>query len=287
MKHIYINIWTAIALLAFISCVEEEALTPGSNLDTTTPEFTELDTWIEDNFTDPYNIEIIYKWESGLTDQTRYLFPPHVDSVKSLLNIVKKVWIDSYTDVGGVDFVKIIAPRQIVLLGGVNRNPSGTITLGTAEAGKRITLFNANLIQKTSRASITRFLKTIQHEYTHILNQTRPYDLTYGEITPTGYTAQWFNETDVGSRRDGFITAYARASPSEDFAEMVSEMLSRNRKEWDQLIDDIGGSNRAVQAKADIRSKENIVVDYYETELGVDFYVLQDSVYNQIIRITK
>ena len=283
MRHIYKNIWSVIALLALIGCIEEDELTLGSNLDTTPPEFTELDTWIKDNFTDPYNIEIIYKWESGLTDQTRYLFPPHVDSVRSLLNVVKKVWIDAYTDVGGVDFVKLIAPRQIVLIGGVNRNPSGTITLGTAEAGKRITLFNANLVQKTSRTSITRFLETIQHEYTHILNQTKPFDLTYGEITPTGYTAQWFNENDFDSRMDGYITAYARSNPSEDFAEMVSQMLSRDNGEWNELIDDIGST----QARADIRSKEKIVVDYYEAELGIDFYVLQNSVYNQIIRLTE
>ena len=196
-----------------------------------------MDIWIDRNYTNPYNIEVIYKWEAGLTNQTRYLLPPHVDSVKSVLNVLKKVWIDTYTQLGGADFIKEIAPRQITLIGGVNRNPSGTVTLGFAEAGKKISLFQVNLIQNKNRESITQFLKTVQHEYGHILNQTKPFDLAYGKITPEGYTAQWFNESNSSSREEGFITAYARANPSEDFAEMISEMLIRSRLEWSQLID--------------------------------------------------
>lgn len=269
--------------LAALSCEPDNAVSPGSNLDTTPASMNELDTWIYDNFTQPYNVEIVYRWTESLVSQSRYLYPPTADSVQSALNVVRKLWIDTYSDVGGENFVKHIAPRQIVLVGGRNVNPSGTITLGLAEAGKRITLFEIDLLQKSSISEINRFIHTIQHEYVHILNQTKPFDeAAYGQITPEGYTAQWFNESLSGSRSDGFITAYARANESEDFAEMASTMLNMNREDWDNLIDGIGdpGTSR-------LRQKEQIVVDYYKTEFDMDLYVLQDSAYQATLRILE
>jgi substrate import-associated zinc metallohydrolase lipoprotein len=217
---------------------------------------------------------VIYRWSESLVEQDRYLYPPLADSVQPALNVVRKLWIEPYTAVAGAGFVERIAPRQIVLVGGRNVNPSGTITLGLAEAGKRITLFEIDLLDKTDRAAVVEFIHTIQHEYVHILNQLRPFDeAAYGTISPEGYTAQWFNETTAGSRSEGFITAYARASEIEDFAEMASTMLNMSRAEWDALVDGIGdtGTTR-------IRQKERIVVDYYKSAYDIDLYVLQDSV---------
>jgi substrate import-associated zinc metallohydrolase lipoprotein len=263
-----------VSSLLLAACGSDDDLSSGSNLDTTPAAFNPLDTWIDENFITPYNIEVIYRWSESLVEQDRYLYPPLADSVQPALNVVRKLWIEPYTAVAGAGFVERIAPRQIVLVGGRNLNPSGTITLGLAEAGKRITLFEIDLLNKTDRAAVVEFIHTIQHEYVHILNQLRPFDeAAYGTISPEGYTAQWFNETTAGSRSEGFITAYARASEIEDFAEMASTMLNMSRAEWDALVDGIGdtGTTR-------IRQKERIVVDYYKSAYDIDLYVLQDSV---------
>jgi substrate import-associated zinc metallohydrolase lipoprotein len=263
-----------VSSLLLAACGSDDDLSAGSNLDTTPGEFNALDTWIDDNFITPYNIEVIYRWSESLVEQDRYLYPPLADSVQPALNVVRKLWIEPYTAVAGAGFVERIAPRQIVLVGGRNVNPSGTITLGLAEAGKRITLFEIDLLDKTDRAAVVEFIHTIQHEYVHILNQIKPFDeAAYGTISPEGYTAQWFNETTAGSRTEGFITAYARASEIEDFAEMASTMLNMSRAEWDALVNGIGdtGTTR-------IRQKERIVVDYYKSAYDIDLYVLQDSV---------
>jgi substrate import-associated zinc metallohydrolase lipoprotein len=89
---------------------------------------------------------------------------------------VQKIWLDSYKAIAGADFVKTIAPREFVLVGGINLNTTGTITLGLAEGGQRITLFETDNVNKKDRANVKRFVQTIQHEYIHILNQTRPFD---------------------------------------------------------------------------------------------------------------
>ncbi len=263
---------------------ENDVVSAGSNLSTNPQTRNSVDNWIKDNYTDPYNIDVVYRWTESLTDQGRYLYPAHIDSVIPALNVIKKLWIDPYSQVGGADFVKKLAPRQIVLVGGLNRNQSGTITLGLAEAGKRIILFNVNLLEKKNRNQLTEFIKTIQHEYVHILNQTKPFDIpTWGRISPEGYTAQWFNETDIGSREVGFITAYARANEGEDFAEMASEMLGKSFAEWNTLVNSV----TSFSSKTRIRAKEKIVSDYYLDNFKVNIYTLQDSVYKATVRLTK
>lgn len=280
-----IRFWILLAVSAtfVVACSSNDEISPGSNLDTTPVPLNELDTWINDNFTTPYNIDVVYRWSESLVDQNRYLYPPTADSVRPALNVVRKLWIDPYTAVGGAGFVEKIAPRQIVLVGGRNVNPSGTITLGLAEAGKRITLFEIDLLNKKSKDAVNEFIHTIQHEYVHILNQTKPFDeAAYGTISPEGYTAQWFNESTEDSRADGFITSYARANEIEDFAEMASTMLNMSRAEWDNLISSIGETGQTR-----LRQKERIVVDYYKSEFNIDLYVLQDSVYRATQRIIE
>jgi len=277
----------------------------------TVPELTELDKWIRTSYTNPYNIEVIYKWNENAVDADRYLHPPIIEGIKPALAAVKKIWIDSYSEVAGEDFIKKIAPRQVQLVGGINLNASGTITLGLAEGGKRITFFNTDFVDLKNKASLVRFVSTMQHEYCHILNQTVPFDEeAYQLITPSGYTAQWYNTSTNEANALGFITDYARASVVEDFAEIVNTMLSNSAVEYQALLDAIekriideavstalasldaaatDETKAAVEAATRVteapkakevitflRKKEAIVVEYYKSNFDIDFYKLQE-----------
>lgn len=273
--------WAVPLLLIIGSCSKDTGLSDGSYLNTTPPTRNILDNWIQENYTKPYNIEVVYRWTESLVEKSRYLYPPLLDSVKPALNIVKKLWIEPYSSLEDPYLVSKVAPRQILLVGGRNVNPSGTITLGIADGGKRVTLFEIDMLTKGSRSKITRFIHTIQHEYVHILNQTKPFnEEAFGQITPSGYTAQWFNESLKGSRDAGFITSYARAGVGEDFAEMASTMLEMSRDEWAKLLKDL-----SVSGRARIKEKEQLVVEYYKSEYGVDFYQLQEAVYQAILKL--
>lgn len=114
-----------------VSCANDDQ-TGESQLDYTQPTKTTLDNWIDINYLNPYNINVQYKWNQNTVDNSRYLFPPLVSSVQPALEIVQKIWLDSYKAIGGADFVKKIAPREIVLVGGVNLNSVGTRTLGNS-----------------------------------------------------------------------------------------------------------------------------------------------------------
>lgn len=278
-----IKILAIVTLLTIVqSCNTKEDLITGSNIDTSTPELNSTDIWLRNNYTTPYNIEVLYNWNESRVDFNRYLYPPTLDKVLPAMEAISTIWLDTYNEVAGNDFVKKIAPREILLVGGINLNSSGTITLGLAEGGKRITFFNTDLVDLSERESLVRFVSTIQHEYCHIINQTVPFDEeAYKSITPSGYTGQWFNESIAEARELGFISDYARSNETEDFAEMVTAMLSYDNAAYNAIIDAISSE----QARADIRTKEALVVNYFKSELNVDLYELQRVAAENVLKV--
>ncbi|MFH6996479.1 putative zinc-binding metallopeptidase [Flavobacterium sp. FlaQc-57] len=259
--------------LLFVACAHEDQPTE-SQLDFSQRNKTELDKWIDTGFLDPYNIKVYYEWNQNLVDNTRYLFPPTIDKVKPALEVVKKIWIDSYTTIGGADFVKKIAPREFVLVGGMNLNTNGTVTLGLAEGGQRVTLFQVDYLNKKSRPDVTEFIHTIQHEYVHILNQTKPFDAqAWAKLTPSGYTTSWYAEEIEDSRELGFITSYARLNIYEDFAETASIILTSSKAEYAAILASISDP----VSRVNIQKKEAIVVQYYKDAFNMDFYALRDE----------
>jgi substrate import-associated zinc metallohydrolase lipoprotein len=263
-----------IAGVLFLASCAQEDQPKESQLDFSVPVKTDLDKWIGTNFLDPYNIAVYYEWNQNLVDNNKYLFPPLVTKVQPAMEVVKKIWIDSYTTIGGVNFVKKVAPREFVLVGGVNLNTNGTVTLGLAEAGQRVSLFQIDNLNKKSRASVTQFIHTIQHEYVHILNQTRPFDeQAWAKLTPSGYTSTWYNEAIATSRSLGFLTSYARLNIYEDFAETAATILTSSKAEYDAILAGVTDAT----AKANIKAKEAIVVKYYKDAYNVDFYALRDE----------
>ncbi|MFS4483890.1 substrate import-associated zinc metallohydrolase lipoprotein [Hyunsoonleella sp. 2307UL5-6] len=299
MKNIYFKVTGILFLcaaftLTFTACENEPSLTD-SQIDTSTPMLNELDVWLRDNFVEPYNIEIQYKWDINDTDVDRFLHPPFEANVRPLTEILKKVWIEPHNQLGGENFIKNIAPREFILAGGFNFNPGGnTITLGIAEQGARITLFNVDLLDFDSilyeedipndfdvQFSIIGPLSTIHHEYGHILNQIEPYDPVFDIVNPNNYTSSWADRSNEEARELGYISAYASSQPSEDFVEMVAYMLTRSNTRWENLVNSIANP----QAIASIREKERIIVDYYQEKFNINFYELQELSFQALLEI--
>lgn len=262
-----------LTLISLASCSNEDQVGE-SQLNYNEPIKTELDNWLTVNYLTPYNINVQYKWNQNTVDNSRYLFPPLVDKVQPALEIVQTIWLESYKTIGGADFVKKIAPREIVLVGGVNLNSVGTRTLGLAEGGQRVTLFETDYIDKTDRDNIKEFIHTIQHEYIHILNQNKPFDeKAWSVITPIGYTADWYNYSIPASNELGFITSYARSNINEDFAETASVILISSKEEYEDFLANIQSDS----AYFALIAKEALVVKYFKDAFDMDFYALRDE----------
>lgn len=233
---------------------------------------TPLDNWLFKTFTEPYNLEVKYRFDGAELDPTKTLVPPDSAKVRPLMETVNSAWIQPYIKERGADFIKTYSPKQYMLVGSVEYNTGGTVKLGEAEGGYRVTLYNVNNFNKSNRSNVQQVLKTIHHEFAHILHQTTLYPKEFPLLTGGGYTADWNNQPLADAYKLGFLSQYARAAPEEDFAEMVSIMLTQGRGGYETIMKQTG-------VNVDIlRKKEAIVVSYFRQTWGIDFTGLQTKV---------
>jgi len=283
MKNIFkTSVFITITLITLASCKKEEQL--NANLDVIDKNIitkTSVDNWLDENFLNPYNIETKFRFDRYELDLGKNITPPIEDQVIPAMEMVRDVWIRPFEAVGGSTFIKRISPKQFILAGSAEFNVDGTITLGTAEGGRKIVLYVINDFDKTNLASVKQMIQVIQHEYTHILNQTVDYQTDYQTISRGGYAANWTQETLASGRALGFITQYARSAPGEDFAEMSSNMLMLGRVVSNSIINNAPG-----EGSVRLKKKEQMVVDYFKSAFNIDFYALQTEVQNALNKIS-
>ncbi|MCF2498652.1 zinc-binding metallopeptidase [Dyadobacter chenhuakuii] len=254
-----------------------------------------IDKWILDSLVTPYNISAKYKWDQfEFGNITKTLVPPDESQVVPLLSTIKKAWTMPYVQEAGKVFYNKFSPKFFILSGSNEYNAEGSITLGTAEGGRKVVLFGVNLFKIKGMAGYDAardssfvkdwFLHTIHHEFGHILHQTVLYPVEYKAVSRSLYQGgNWINWSDNDARRDGFITAYSSLNFDEDFVEMIAMMLTEGKAGFDKIVNAIpeGTSPRGTtkaQAQAALRQKEAIVVAYYKNTWKIDFYSLQNRV---------
>ena len=293
MKSIKIIIATLSLAITITSCYKEDELgsvdnIPGLGGDTWTPG--PIDKWIVDNLTTPYNIGVKYKWDQGelQDDFNKQLVPPKEEKVIPIMDAIKQAWIQPYIDEGGIMFFKNISPKFFILVG----SPAyinGAIKLGTAEGGRKVTLYDVNNFRikgmpgyvLSDTDNVKRVFATIHHEYAHILDQNIKIPVEFSQSSAGGYTSDWLNVSPQDARNEGFISPYGNSKKEEDWAEMVSLMLVEGKAWFDQYVNGINytgttpnGTTAAV-AKARLRQKEASVVSYFKQAWNIEFYNLQ------------
>lgn len=259
---------------------------PGLGGDTWAPG--SLDKWLYDSVTVPYNIEVKYKWDQFEFDVTKTLVPPKEEVVKPAIQAIQKVWIDNYIKEAGALFFKKYSPKFFILSGSAEWNDNGTITLGTAEGGRKVVMYLLNEFRtknmpgytKADTGNVKQIFHVIEHEFGHILHQNIMYPVEFKKICAGLYTGNWNNIYDYEARQDGFVTAYAMANENEDFVEMISMMLIEGKEGFDRIVNsiqDVTSANGTTkeQAQSRLRLKESMVVNYYKSAYNVDFYSLQ------------
>ncbi|NGM60546.1 hypothetical protein G5B30_01330 [Sphingobacterium sp. SGG-5] len=251
------------------------------NSDTYVP--TLVDNWISENITKPYNIEVVYRFERNLTDVSKDIAPVKYDKVQPIMEAVHDGFIKAYAKVGGETFIKTYTPKQFVLYGSGSYNTNGSITLGTAEGGRKIVLYSLNEIDFENpdmsldgSNTVRRRLRTIHHEFTHIVNQIVAIPPAFEQISKADYEADWTNNDsnpESVSRSLGFISRYARSAYTEDFAEVTAHLLVQGQLWYDQYAKASGE-----EAYTKLKQKEAIVVDYFNEYFNIDFKELQREV---------
>ena len=276
MKRYILSIAIVAAALTAASCVKDE-MSPNSVIKVSQTQKNDFDRWLEANFLLPYNIDFKYRYEMNESDMNYFTIPADYEYSIVMAHLLKYLCVETYDEVAGISFTRSYFPKMFFLTGEWEYRNNGTIILGTAEGGKKIFLAGVNLLpqyMKTAEDLNHYYIKTIHHEFTHILNQTIDYPVDFAMITGTDYVADSWSDAPFNTTflQRGFITDYAQHSDGEDFAEMLSEYITHDQQWWDIQIDKAGEKGYLINAKLDI------VRSYMQDSFNIDIDVLRATV---------
>ncbi|MBO9593767.1 MAG: hypothetical protein J7599_12750 [Niabella sp.] len=234
-----------------------------------------IDKWLMDSLTNPYNIQTVYRFERNLTDYSLDIAPVDLGKVLPTMQAVRRIFLTPYGKVAGETFIKKMTPKQFVLYGSPSYNSNGSITLGTADGGRRVVLYELNNINFSNGEQVRRKIRTIHHEFTHILNQNILIPPDFEQVTKADYDADWTNSanTDSVAKSLGFVSRYSRSDYKEDFAEMVAHLLVEGQVWFNNYV-----NTASLEAKTKLQNKERLVKNYLKTYFNIDFNELQAEV---------
>ncbi|QIL38965.1 hypothetical protein G7074_06510 [Pedobacter sp. HDW13] len=276
------NIFKIFAALIFVfvvqSCKKEDAVSIDLTKYIDNPSTqNDVDKWLKTNFLDAYNIDVIYRYSDYYKDYDKIVSPVNVAKVMPQMQTVLDGFIAPYKKVAGQTFVKERLPKEWVLYGSGAYQSDGSMILATASAGKRVTIYDLNNFDISNADLVVRKLRTIHHEFTHILNQIVPMPTDFQTITKATYNATWTTVADATARDNGYVTPYASSEPGEDFAETTTHLLVLGQAWFDAR------ANASTAAgKLALKAKEASVVQYFTINLGIDFRTLQREVQNVV-----
>lgn len=279
--------------LGVTSCSKDEKLDSDSVFVDPKIEQNDFDKYIFNNFTIPYNMEIIYKYVDRESDLDYNLVPAPFESSIRMTKLLNYLGLEPYNDItASKEFIHQYFPKLVNYIGSVAVRNNGTVVLGTAENGTKMTLYNLlDLNEETGKDAeflTYYYFKTVHHEFQHILNQTKPYPSDFNAITGTTYVDDAWNTVYPGTAAGtanaisaGYISPYASKAPTEDFAELFSIYVTRDQAGWNRWIN---LPNASDAGKAIISKKLAIVKTYMKEQWNIDMDLLRNNI---VVRMGK
>ena len=239
---LYIALASAV-LPGVVSCGDDDfgpSIFPevSTTIDPNTYSF-QLDSFLKREYLEPYNLDFKYKLEDVGTDMNYNLVPARYENSIDLAALTKYLWFEVYDKEAGTEFLRAYGPRIIHLIGSPAFNPvNGTMILGLAEGGLKVSLYRVNYIDPSDAAMLNEYyLHTMHHEFAHILHQTKVYPTEWQFLSNTQYDPMnWQDRDDKLCNSFGCVTAYGSSEEREDFAEVVATYITSTEEEWDSIM---------------------------------------------------
>ena len=235
-----------------------------------------FDVWLFQNYVEPYNIQFNHRYVDRESDNQYNLIPAERSKAIAMAKLIKHLWIGAYDELVGEEFMKTYCPRMIQLIGSKAYNSQGSVVVGTAEGGMKITLYNVNAINITS-PSISFlnewFFGTMHHEFAHILHQTKNYSTDFNLISKDYQGPSWVNLEEDQAHQMGFVTSYASSSTDEDFVEIIAKYVTNPQGWWESLL-----ARSGEDGKAKMEKKMEIVRSWLLQSWNIDLDGLRDVV---------
>ncbi len=283
MKRLFKLFAVSAAIVAAFASCQKETLSDESVIKESRAEKTDFDKWLDANFLLPYNIDFKYRYELMESNVAYWTVPADYKQSIVYAHLVKYLCVDTYDEVAGTTFTCSYFPKLFFLEGTFHYDNNGSMILGTAEGGRKIFLGGVNqlnayledAIATQNPATLNEFyFKTIHHEFTHILNQTKNFSSDYQQVTGTDYVLGAWNTTHRSDYlKYGFISQYSQHSDKEDFAEMMSTYIINTPEQWNQWLTDAGADGAAK-----IRTKLEFVRSYMLDSWNIDLDELREVV---------
>lgn len=279
MKKYIINSLIVILLSGLGACSNDEAIDRAHSIfPIEESNSNQFDNWIQSNYVDIYNITLKYRMEDKESDMTHILIPAEYDKSVVLAKIVKHVWLEAYDEVThNPNFLRQYVPKILHFIGSPAYEDNGTMVLGTAEGGMKITLYCVNDIypQNINMEILNKYyFETMHHEFAHILHQTKNYAPAFDRITENAYVgSDWYLNDEKKAWQNGFITPYAMSESREDFVELIAQYVTNTESHWNDILVKAGESGRAL-----IKQKFEIAYNYMEQTWGINLNDLREIV---------
>ena len=264
----------------FISSCSEDSLSGTSVIKDPQTKSNEFDEWILNNYIEVYNIDFKYRMEDIESDMNYNLVPADYHNSIIMANLVRYLCLETYDKItGSTEFIRTYFPKIVALIGSPAYKNNGHMVLGTAEGGRKITLYNINLMNMNDIAQLNSwYFQTVHHEFAHILHQTKPYTTDFNEISGADYvTDSWSDKSDEQALQAGFITPYASSAVDEDFVELIATYLTSTQEVWDGFFEVAGETGQPI-----LRAKFDIVVNYLKDSWDINITDLRDEIAKRI-----
>ena len=261
-----------------LTACSDDKLGSDSIFPTTAVKRNTFDQWLYKNYTMPYNIEFQYRLKTEETDKAYNFVPADSAKTAKLAIITKYMWFDAYAETVGLDFVKENVPRIIVAVGIPGYTRYRTEVVGSAEGGYKVTLSKVNALTDDllkDYGSMTGFyFHTMHHEFMHILNQKKPYDESFDDISRADYVSgNWTSVPEKQAYSQGFVSPYSMENPAEDIAELYSIYVTSTPQEWNKILQIAGPKGTSI-----INRKLKMVREYMRNSWDADIDLLRNAI---------
>jgi len=307
MKSYFLKINLLLVIVVSFTQCTDETLEPTIfetnvvDLDSTSDTYI-FDKYLYNNFLNPYNLRFNYKMQDVGADMNYNLVPASYLNSQKMAVLTKYLWFDVYSKVVSPSFLKKFGPRIIHLIGSPAYNPAnGTMILGLAEGGIKISLFRVNSINTNDVDLLNElYFKTMHHEFAHILHQTISYPKDYNLISFKYYEPfSWQYRDERVTASLGFVSPYGSSQTREDFVEVIANYIVKSDTQWakileyaskgwvknpttkvvtENIVNGVNQDNDLVNGKEVILQKLSICREWMAVAWGIDLDALRAEV---------
>ncbi|GAF03706.1 zinc-binding metallopeptidase [Saccharicrinis fermentans] len=244
-----------------------------------------FDNYLDLIYRETYNINFMYRFEDIESDMDYQLVPALYENSVKMANLVKYLCLDAYEEVAPDGFLEKYFPKMIMLVGSPAYNNNGTIVLGTAEGGLKITLYNINNLDVTNVDVLYEYyFRTIFHEFSHILHQTKDYSTDFDKISSTDYVGGAWNDAwdNSSSLEAGFISDYSSKEENEDFVELIAHYITTSPDDWNAILEQAGEDGSDI-----LNQKMAIIKSYLLQSWEIDIDKLRDAILDRAEKLAE